>query len=512
MKRRDFISSTLLGLGTAPLRAKSSTARDIRSSPFQLGIASGDSTESSVVLWTRLAPDPMRADGAMPGVAVTVYWELSRDARMSSIIRQGDVLALPEFAHSVHVDLKDLDADREYWYRFSTGKYRSGIGRTRTLPDRNSQPAELRFVTASCQNYTHGFFTAYQHMVEDEPDFVIHLGDYFYDTSFGETFRRHETNNAPQTLDEFRRRHALYKTDQHLQYAHAQLPFFTTIDNHDAIEDRDPERMAQRAAAYQAWYEHMPVRGYAVNGRNSFDLQRRIVAGDLLQISLLDARQFRDKKDICRESMDPEYGFGNYREQCGAMLDPDRSMLGRAQEQWLIKNLTENSCHWHVIASPGPFVPFHYHVRGGERVYIGAWDAYPENRRRIVEAIKSAKTRHPLILSGDVHSFWALDGGHMKEQGERMPVVEFVTSSISANWPEPLAKPVSDNLQHNPQVKFYEPARRGYLLHEVDKREWKTTARALADVKDLQSKSFDRARFLVKNGEPGFSMAISDED
>ena len=348
-------------------------------------------------------------------------------------------------------------------------------------------------------------------MVKDKPDFVIHLGDYIYDTSFGENFRQHETDQAPVTLNDFRRRHALYKTDKHLQQAHAQLPFLTTIDNHDAIEDRDPGKFAQRAAAYQAWYEHMPVRGYAGIGENSFDLQRHIVLGDLLQISLLDARQFRDKKDLCRESMDPNYGFGNYRERCAHVLREDRSMLGAKQEQWLIDNLMQNTASWNVIASPGPFLPFRYNHDGKDLRYIGAWDAYPANRARIAEAIKQAGIGYPLILSGDVHSFWAVNGALTPEASERIPVVEFVTSSISANWPAPLAKPVTDNLPDNPQVKYYEADKRGYLLHEVNREEWKTTARAVDNVKDEKSSAQSLVSFLVTKGEPGFKMMTSDK-
>lgn len=503
MKRRNFILNTLLGLGGAPLAAPLASGVNIPGKLFSLGIASGDVTDSSAVLWTRLAPEPLEADGGMAAVTVPVHWQLSTDPGMTRVVQQGEALASPGLAHSVHVNLQGLSPGQEYWYQFSVAGQSSPVGRTRTLPAHNSEPESLRFATASCQNYTHGYFVAYEHMIKDRPDFVIHLGDYFYDTAFGATFRRHETEKPPQTLDEFRRRHALYKTDRHLQQAHAQLPFFTMIDNHDAIEDMDPDKFAQRTAAYQAWYEHMPVRGYAGPGQNHFELHRLIRLGSLAQIALLDGRQFRDKKDLCRDSMDPDYGFGNYREQCDAILEEGRSMLGAEQERWLEASIRANQSSWNVIASPGPVLPFRYHVNNSEKVYIGAWDAYPSNRKRLARAINSAQTGHPLILSGDVHSFWALDGSLVKNPDASLPVVEFVSSSISANWPEPLAKPVSDNLSHNPQVAFYEPARRGYLLHEINKAEWKTTARAVEDAKNENSGAFNLASFLVRNGETG---------
>lgn len=504
MDRRDFLASTLLGL-SSPLTAPLASAVEFSSNPFTLGIASGDVTDSATVLWTRLSPDPLEADGGMSSSSVPVRWELSLDATMSRVVRQGEVLATPALAHSVHVEIEGLEPNREYWYRFLASTYRSRIGRTKTLPHKDSRPDSVRFITASCQNYTHGFFIAYEHMIRDKPDFIIHLGDYFYDTSFGETFRKHETEQAPVSLADFRRRHALYKTDGHLQHAHAQIPFFTTIDNHDAIEDADPEKFAQRAAAYQAWYEHMPVRGYNAIGENSFDLHRQIPIGNLIQISLLDGRQFRDSKEICNNNDYPNYGFGNYRERCGAVFDKDRSMLGQEQERWLTENLVQNKSTWNVIASPGPFLPFRYHFEGKELSYIGAWDVYPANRARIADALEADEVGHPIILSGDVHSFWAIDGRHTKDPGERIPVVEFVTSSITANWPEPLARRVTENLAHNPQVRFYEPDKRGYLLHDVNESEWKTTFRAMQDVRDEESPATNLATFLVSKGKSGFT-------
>lgn len=505
MNRRGFLIKTLLGLGSSQLPVPPAPATELCCNPFTLGIASGDMTDNEVVLWTRLAPDPLEADGGMSPVSVPVQWELSLDSRMSRVVRRGEAIATPVFAHSVHVEIEGLEPDREYWYRFSASSYKSPIGRTKTLPHRDSQPGSFRFITASCQNYTHGYFVAYEHMIRDKPDFIVHLGDYFYDTSFGESFRKHETEQAPVSLADFRRRHALYKTDQQLQQAHAQIPFFTTIDNHDAIEDADPDKSAQRAAAYQAWYEHMPVRGYKAAGDNHFELHRRILIGKLIQISLLDGRQFRDKKEICDNNDYPDYGFGNYRERCDAVFEEDRSMLGEDQERWLRRNFEQNTSIWNVIASPGPFLPFRYHFDGKELSYIGAWDIYPANRARIAEALGEDKVGHPIILSGDVHSFWAVDGSQAREPGERIPVVEFVASSITANWPEPLARPVTENLPHNPQVRFYEPDKRGYLLHDVGESEWKTTFRAIEDVTDLQSPATNLATFLVRKGEQGFT-------
>lgn len=497
MHRRQFLRSALMGLGGAPFAAATATGALPASNPFTLGIASGDITDRTVVLWTRLAPDPVNPERGMPNGGVVVQWELSENSRMTRVFRRGQSVASPTLAHSVHVELDDLEPNRQYWYQFRCGRYKSAIGRTRTLPGPLDSPEELRFVTASCQNYCHGHFVAYRHMVRDDPDFVIHLGDYIYDTSFGETFRQHPSQDPPRTLGEFRRWHALYKTDPFLQQAHAAAPFFASIDNHDAIEDRDPGQSAIRAAAYQAWYEHMPVRGYSTPGANSFDIHRRIAVGDLAQICMLDSRQFRDKRGPCSGDYDRDYGFGNYRERCAEVFAEHRSMLGATQEQWLIDSLKDNRAAWSVIASPGPFLPFSYQVGKKDLRYIGAWDAYPANRQRIAEALAQSQHGLPLLLSGDVHSFWAVDGSRGAASSERFPLIEFVTSSISANWPPALAQPVTDNLGNNPQVTFYDPQHRGYLLHEVSPREWQTTARGVDDVQDANADVRNIARFTV---------------
>lgn len=508
MDRRKFLHNTLIGFGSLPLARRAVARQSFENDPFTLGVASGDVTDTGVVLWTRLAPEPEKADGGMPRMPVAVDWELSLNRGMTRIIRNGQTLAMPELAHSVHLELDGLQPRSHYWYRFRVAGQESPVGRTLTLPGIGDTPdtsATLRFVTASCQNYTHGHFVAYRQMVRDDPDFVIHLGDYIYDTAFGESFRQHPSNDAPQTLDDFRRWHARYKSDRFLREAHAALPFFLAIDNHDAIDHNDPSRAAQRAAAYQAWYEHMPVRGYPGAGANAFSLHRCIRVGEIAQICLLDVRQFRDPWDVCGDDYDRSYGFGNYRRRCEAIFAEDRSMLGASQEQWLSERLQQNSAAWNVIASPGPFLPFSYREGGSDLRYVSAWDAYPANRQRVAQALAQSTTGHPVILSGDVHSFWAVDGSAVRESGERVPVVEFVTSSISANWPPPLAQAVSDNLSYNPQVRFYDPAHRGYLLHQVSDSEWQTSARGIDDVQDDQARGRNVARFSIQHGEAGMT-------
>ena len=502
MKRRGFITGAVAGLAANPVSTRAVASVKFSRNPFTLGLASGDVTQDSVVLWTRLAPEPAVANGGMGTDAIPVRWEVFADEALQRRVGKGEELAVPELAHSVHVDLQGLEPDTVYWYRFAAGGHTSEPGRTRTLPASGSQPASARFATVSCQNYTHGYFTAYDHIIADGPDFLVHLGDYIYETSYGETFRRHETEEMALTLAGYRRRHAHYKTDESLKRAHARLPFFTIPDNHDAVTDNDPARFEQRAAAYQAWYEHMPVRGYR---RDRFRLSRTINVGNLLLLSLLDTRQFRDRQQPRPADNMPSFGFGNYRVRCPEIFAEERTMLGREQERRLTESIRHNNTVWNVIASSCVFLPFHLHREGRVFNYLGSWDGYPANRDRIAATLNQAGVANTVILSGDMHSFWALDGARSEPA---ISAVEFVTSSVSANWPEQMSRPISDSLKYNPQLKFYRPNQRGYLLHEVSTQEWQVTARAVYDVRDAQSKAFNLARFVVENGKAGFRQVF----
>ena len=271
--------------------------------------------------------------------------------------------------------------------------------------------------------------------------------------------------------------------------------------------DIDPAGMARRAAAYQAWYEHMPVRGYGSPGDNRFELLRTIRAGNLVQVNLLDTRQFRDSQYLCSNN-DPAYGFGNYRERCSELLVEERSMLGEAQERRLMESITNNRSAWNVIASASVFSPFQLEIDNKIFNFTGSWDGYPPNRDRVVSAIKRSNTGQAVILSGDMHSFWAIDGMQSTAIADRFPGVEFVVSSISANWPDQMDKPIADNLVRNPQIQFYEPDKRGYLLHEVSAKEWQATARAVDNVRDAQSGVLDLARFVIEYGKPGLRRVL----
>jgi alkaline phosphatase D len=188
--------------------------------PFTLGVASGDPAPEGVVLWTRLAPDPLNG-GGMPRAAVEVDWQIATDERMSNVVQKGRVTATPDLGHAVHVEVSGLEPARWYWYQFKTGSHVSIAGRTRTAPEAGKPLDKLSFAFASCQHYEQGLYTAYQHMAEEDIDLVVHLGDYIYEGSAAQNRTRRHNSAEIMSLEDYRNRHALYKTDPHLQRVHA---------------------------------------------------------------------------------------------------------------------------------------------------------------------------------------------------------------------------------------------------------------------------------------------------
>ncbi|WP_369215924.1 alkaline phosphatase D family protein, partial [Streptomyces flavofungini] len=217
-------------------------ARRIKDDPFTLGVASGDPQPTSVLLWTRLAPAPYEPGGGLPAERVTVRWELAHDARFRRVARRGTATAHPEYGHSVHVEADHLDPGRRYYFRFRAGQWTSDTGRTRTAPAAGSDPAALKLAAVSCQAYHDGYFTAHKHLAQDDVDVVLHLGDYLYEYAVNavggarnytdRTLPAH-FNKETQTLEDYRLRYGLYKSDPDLRAAHAAHPFVVTWDDHE---------------------------------------------------------------------------------------------------------------------------------------------------------------------------------------------------------------------------------------------------------------------------------------
>lgn len=498
--RRIFLQQVAAGAAAAVIPVRGMCANPtFASNPFSLGIASGDPTDQSIILWTRLAPDPLAPGGGMADLAVPVRWQVARDKRFRRLVREGIAIATPDLAHSVHVDVQGLDQKTQYWYRFSAGDAESKVGRTRTLAAPGTQVSAARFTTCSCQHFEQGYFTAYAHMIEDAPDFVVHLGDYIYEVSFGSAIRSHIDNSPVLSIDDFRTRHALYKSDPDLQAAHRVLPFFAVPDNHDALPDDDPTKYSIRSAAYQAWYEHMPVRAWYRLGSAALSAYQSVDVGSLLRLNLLDTRQFRTHGEISEG--DPNYAFGIFKPDVPERHDVNRSMLGVEQMRWLSSRLKNSPAAWNAVASTVPVGEFEFRRNADptSHYYYSSWDGFPANRNALFDSLRA--TENPVVLSGDIHSFWAKELNLDPDDKAKKIATEFVTSSISAGWPEPLSIPVSENLSRNPTTRLYEPAYRGYTLHDVTADAWTTTMRAVESVKVKNSGSKTIATFRITTGE-----------
>src|SRR5687768_10534053 len=355
MDRRDFLanlSCTAALAATVPNMWRVTNRPRFADDPFQLGVASGDPTSTGGVLWTRLAPKPLEPDGGMEGPRVAVSWEVAADEGFGTIVRQGRAAAAPELSYSVHVDVAGLEPDRWYFYRFSAGEARSPVGRLRTTPAAGAT-APLRFAVASCQHYEQGLFTAFGHLAREELDVVTHLGDYIYEYGVYTGRVRRHVGLECRTLDDYRRRYAQYKSDPLLRDAHARCPWVVTWDDHEVdnnyagsvsenVMESDEQVHARRAAAYQAWWEHQPVRVPRARSWADLDITRTFDWGALARFWVLDGRQYRSDQP-CQD--------GNKVVPCGEWANPARTMLGARQEKWLSDGLAGSRARWSVLAN-----------------------------------------------------------------------------------------------------------------------------------------------------------------
>jgi alkaline phosphatase D len=514
VSRRGFLvggaaTAGLLALG--PRRRAAARPR-LASTPFTLGVASGHPLPDGVVLWTRLAPDPLHG-GGMPEVPVTVDWEVAADERFQRPVQSGRGRAVPHFAHAVHVEVRGLEPDRWYWYRFRLGEHLSPTGRTRTAPALGATPDRLRFAFASCQHYEQGFFTAYRHMVADDLDLVVHLGDYIYESSWGAHHVRTHDAPEPVSLDDYRERHALYKTDPDLQAAHAAYPWLVTWDDHEVQNDYADDRsqnldapawfLARRAAAYQAYYEHMPVRRAAFPFGPHLRLHTRVSYGDLADFHVLDDRQYRSHQPCPR----PGRGGSAVVEDCAARLDPKLTLLGEAQEQWLMANLARSRARWNVLAQQTLMAQLDRKPGPGQSFWTDGWDGYPAARRRLLQFLDRAKPANPLVIGGDVHAFWVAD---LKPDfdDERSPTVatELVGTSVTSQVNRTQAE--QDALRaDNPHIKYGDLTRRGYVRMEITRAQARADLRGLEHVRTREAAVQTMARFVVEDGRPGAQRA-----
>ncbi|HEY0945676.1 MAG TPA: alkaline phosphatase D family protein [Opitutaceae bacterium] len=512
-RRRFLATGASLATTTlcAPyLRAASVGRGAVSGYPFTLGIASGDPAPDSVVLWTRLAPRPLEPGGGMPPEPVEVTWEIADDERMTRHVHGGTALADPEWAHAVHVEVGGLQPDRWYWYRFRVGGEASPVGRTRTLPAVGVMPERLRFAFASCQKYEIGYYTAYEHMARESLDLIVHLGDYIYEKGDGgKAVRPHGTPEII-TLDDYRRRYAVYKTDPALQAAHAMAPWIVTWDDHELSNNyadlvpEHPERttpeafLRRRIAAYHAYYEHMPLRAAARPRGPALPLHRELAFGGLARFHVLDTRQYRS---------DQANGDGA-KPVNDAVLDPSRTLLGRAQREWLFRGLADPSPAWNVMAQQIPVARIDVKPGPEMAVSMDKWSGYEAERRALLRHLRDARVRNPVVLTGDVHANWANELAlDFEGSGERSVGVEFVGTSITSDG-DGADRPANHDtlLAENPWVKFHN-TQRGYVRCDVTPELWRTDYQVVPYVSRPGAPLTTRASFVVESGQPHLQPA-----
>ena len=501
----------LLALAALPaiaLRAGAQRARPAFSSnPFTLGVASGDPSPDGFVLWTRLAPEPL-AGGGLGGEEFDVRWEVAEDERFRRVVRSGVAVADPRLAHSVHVEVAGLSPDRWYWYRFAAGGDESPVGRARTMAGPESEPSRLTFAFASCQHFETGYYTAFEHLAAENPDLVLHLGDYIYEGSARPRVRAHQGGELT-SLDDYRNRYALYRTDRDLQNAHAACPWIVTWDDHEVdnnyaaeISEQQGVRpdafLERRAAAYQAYYEHMPLRAAQIPRGPSMTLYRRLNFGRLAQFDVLDTRQYRTDQP-CGDRTKPP---------CEATSDPAATLLGPRQRDWLLNGLESSPALWNVLAQQIMMARVDREPGEGIRYSMDQWSGYDAERDRLMGFFGEGRARNPVVITGDIHSNWVNDLLlDFDDPTSRVVATEFVGTSISSSGDGGPNKEYAEGvMRDNPFVKL-QNAQRGYVSCELTPRLFTARYRVLDSVTRRGSPRKTLAEFVVASGRPGAQRA-----
>ena len=469
----DAASPTTTGATTDVDAVDTPPELDLGPTPFLLGVASGDPLPDSVILWTRLVTDLTVANGGLEPTDSGVRWEVATDREFTDIATDGTSTAIANLAHSVHVDVQGLEPDTTYFYRFLLGDAVSAIGRTRTMPKDDATPERFRIGFASCQDYTEGFYAAHRAMAADELDVVFFLGDYIYETA-GTGIRIPLPAKEVETLDDYRLRYASYRSDADLQACHASAPWVVTWDDHEVennyagliSQDNAPVEQftARRAAAYQAYYEHMPLRLDPPTGPD-FRIYRTIRCGTLAEFFVLDGRQYRTDQ-ACNSRQDALVP----KDSCPELGDADRTMLGAEQESWLSDGLEASDATWKVLAQQTVMSAL---VLGNLILNVDQWDGYPAARQRLLGHVNERGIDNLVVLTGDIHSA----GAGVLSTDDGTPVgVEFVGTSITSST---LARivPGGERLlttESFPGIDYLNVTDHGYGRCTITPTEWTT--------------------------------------
>jgi alkaline phosphatase D len=498
VRRRTFVLGGL-AVAAAAVSAPLPRIRTSGSYPFRLGVASGDPDATSVVLWTRLARDPLADDGhgGMPDADVDVEWQLSATESFAAPVASGVVTARHADAHSVHVVARGLRPDGEYFYRFRALGQVSPTARTRTAPAPGTLGPPLAMSFVSCANWESGYYTAYRRLAEEQPSLILHLGDYIYESGPVPGAVRRVAGDEAVSLADYRRRYAQYKSDPDLQAAHLVAPWVVVPDDHEVEDnyaglvraDDSPhltagQFRARRAAAYRAYRENMPLRPDATT------FYRRIRWGRLATFHMLDTRQFRDDQPC-----------GDLEKICPAADRPARTITGAAQEAWLLDGLGAHLGVWDLIGQQVFFAGQETAAGAGN---MDAWEGYRAARDRLQRGWVDRGVRNPVVLTGDVHQSWANDLKADYHDPDSATIgAELVCTSISTGGDGTATTAVPD-VADNPHLKFFSN-RRGYVRTMITTGRIQADFRALDRISRPGAEARTAGSFVIEPDRPGLT-------
>ena len=514
VKRRALLKgATLLAASSAlapfaGVRAQQAAPRFV-AYPFQLGVASGYPHAHGITLWTRLNASPLTPNGAITESMLTVRYEIAADESFGKVVNSGAVGAFDENAHAVRVDVAGLDPARWYHYRFMVGNEVSPVGRTRTTPARGAAVDRLRFAIGTCQHYEQGYYAAHRHLLDEDLDLMLFLGDYIYESSWGDTRVRRHVNDEAYTLEQYRLRYAQYRADEDLQRMHARVPWVFAWDDHEVDNDwaggtsehLDPQFLVRRAAAFQAYWENMPLPRRMWPSEREMRIYDRVEFGKLATFHMLDDRQYR----TAHPCPDAYKGAGSRtlpEADCRVVESRALTMLGDAQSAWLDEGLARPA-QWHLLGQQTLMAPLWGVSDDGRRtVWTDGWDAYRASRTRVLRAMQKHDDANHVVLGGDIHAT-AIADVHRDVDDAKSPVVasEFCGTSVTAQgWG---ASQFEARLKLNPHIHYGDDTRRGYLAFELTPSRLTCAVRNLEDVTKSTSGIATAATFVVEDGRPG---------
>lgn len=506
ISRRAFIRGAAASAAAWPLAVHAQDATTM----FRHGVASGDPLPDRVMLWTRITPPPARSAIG----PIEARWVIADDERLTQVVARGTVTASPDRDFTVKVDAAGLQPGRVYYFAFTAGGQRSPIGRTRTMP--SGAAGRIRIAAVSCSNYPAGYFNAYRCIANrDDVDFVLHLGDYIYESAEGAFGEAKEIGRVPiapgeaMTLTAYRERYATYRSDPDLQEAHRRHPFIVVWDDHEIANNawaggaqnhtvKQGAWATRLAAAYRAYLEWLPVR--EAPGR-AIQLYRSFRLGDVTDLIVLDTRGLRDRQPPATAA-------------AGELNDPRRTLLGARQEAWLFERLRaskRNGARWRLLGQQILFST----VDPAGPLTTDMWDGYPAARARVLDFLTREQMSDVAILTGDLHSAWALDvplnpWAAAGSPPTRSIAVELVTPAISSPplFTDATLKARAPLLRSGaPHLRYLEGDSNGYILLDLTPERLQADVYLVPTVMERSDRERRDAAFICERGSARLTPA-----